>query len=295
MACGTSKATLTPALPNEMVSSDVNTKFLVSTYTASQFYQPRPPKRHMMKAALLKNFERPAKEALKALETLAEVRVKLNSVADTQQIDLLIDHKINMNAQFTSRNAFDYPEEAQLDRLARLAEVREKLYRTDFGLANLDDVLKRTVENLILATGISRSHSFLTAFLPVVSFQTPSFTVTTTSPRTSVELFFDDRTRYIQIHQGGKQFSWQGQEISLSLRDIWKASWAEHSAKVCLHIFKTQEFLYESYMLEMKATGDARGFLQKMSGLANFKLCRLESDQMGELFARGPRKVKLPE
>ncbi|KAL8720073.1 MAG: hypothetical protein Q9225_003008 [Loekoesia sp. 1 TL-2023] len=277
MATMTSPIELVPTTPKALaMPSDVKPEFYVSTYTASQFYQPLPPKWLKMRTSLLKNFERPAKEALKALETLAEVRAKLNGFDDTQQIDLLIDHKINMNAQFTPRNAFDYPEDSQLERLARLTEVRKKLAETDFGLANLDDVLKKSFENLILATGISRSHSFLTAHLPIVSFQTTSFTITTTSPRSSVELFFDDRTRHVRVYQGGKQFYWEGKEVSLSLRDIWKATWAEHSAKVCLHVFKTHELQYESYLMEMKATGDARGFLQKMSGVANFKLCRLE-------------------
>ncbi|KAL8936153.1 MAG: hypothetical protein Q9216_005085 [Gyalolechia sp. 2 TL-2023] len=151
--------------------SDVKPAFFVSTYTASQFYQPLPPKWLKMKTPLLGNFEKPAKEALKALETLADVRVKLNDFDDTEQIDILIDHKINMNAQFTPRNAFDYPEELQLERLARLTDIRRKLADTDFGLASIDDVLKKILENLILATGIARSHSvhFLFSLSPSVS------------------------------------------------------------------------------------------------------------------------------
>ena len=148
------------------MSSDVKPEFHVSTYAASQFYQPLTPKIFKAKSALLKNCEKPAKEALKALEILAEVRVKLNDGFDTEQIDLLIDHKINMNAQFTSHNAFDHTEDVQLDRLARLTEVRKKLTGTSFGLANLDDVLKKTSENLAYATGISRSHSV--HFLPIL-------------------------------------------------------------------------------------------------------------------------------
>lgn len=136
----------------------VNPEFFVSTYTASQFYQPPPPKWLKMKTVVPKNLEKPAKESLKALESLADMRTKLAGY-DTNQIDLLIDHKININAQFTPRNAFDYPEEYQLERLSRLAEVRKKLAQTDYGLANLDIVLKAGFDNLILATGISRSHS----------------------------------------------------------------------------------------------------------------------------------------
>lgn len=140
------------------MSSGVKPEFFVSTYTASQFYQPPPPKWFKMKTAVPKNLEKPARESLKALETLADMRTKLTGY-DTSQIDLLIDHKININAQFTPRNAFDYPEEHQLERLSRLVEVRKKLAGTDYGLANLDAVLKAGFDNLIMATGISRSHS----------------------------------------------------------------------------------------------------------------------------------------
>lgn len=138
--------------------SDVKPEFFVSTYTASQFYQPLPPKWLKMKTCIPKNLEKPARESLKALETLADIRTKLNGY-DTGQVDLLIDHKINLGAQFTPRNAFDYPEEYQLERLSRLAEVRRKLAETDYGLANLDAVLKSGFDVLIMATGISRSHS----------------------------------------------------------------------------------------------------------------------------------------
>ncbi|KAL8829796.1 MAG: hypothetical protein Q9170_006021 [Blastenia crenularia] len=255
---------------------DVKPEFHVSAYTASQFYQPLPPKWLKMKTPVVKNFDTAAKEALKALEILVDVRAKLNDGFNTEKLDLLIDHKINMCAQFTPRNPFQYSEDSQLERMARIAEVRRKLAETSFGLASLDDVLKKNFENLILATGISRSHSFLTAHLPILSFRTPSFTLTTTSTRSPIELFFDDRTRHIRVYQNNKQFQHEGQDITLSLRDIWKATWAEHSAKICLHVFKTEELWYESYMMEMRGTGDARGFLQKMSGLANFKLCRLE-------------------
>ncbi|KAL8957025.1 MAG: hypothetical protein Q9193_005598 [Seirophora villosa] len=273
----------------------IRPEFYVSTYNASQFYQPLPPKWLKTKSTVPKNFEKAANETLKALETLADVRAKLHGF-DTVQIDLLIDHKINMNAQFTPRNAFDVPEESQLERVARLAEVRRKLATTDFGLPNLDEVLRAACENLILATGISRSHSFLTAHIPVVSFRTPAFTLSSANPASPVEIFFDDRNRQIRVLDGGKQFRHDGQEISLSLRDIWKASWAEHSPKVVLHLLKTdEETRCESCMMEMKATGDARGFLQKMSGVANFKLSRLQSDQMSELFALGPKSVRLPE
>lgn len=136
----------------------IRPEFYVSTYNASQFYQPLPPKWLKTKTTVPKNFEKAANETLKALETLADVRAKLHGF-DTAQIDLLIDHKINMNAQFTPRNAFDVSEESQLERVARLAEVRRKLATTDFGLPNLDEVLRAACENLILATGISRSHS----------------------------------------------------------------------------------------------------------------------------------------
>ncbi|KAL9024158.1 MAG: hypothetical protein Q9196_006724, partial [Gyalolechia fulgens] len=279
MATVTSPKELVSTTPKAFdMPSDVKPEFLVSTYSASQFYQPLPPKWLKMKTPLLRNFEKPAKEALKALETLADIRPKLNGFDDTEQIDLLINHKINMNAQFTPRNAFDYSEDSQLERLARLAEVRKKLAETDFGLANLDDVLRKSLENLILATGIARSHSFLTAHLPILSFRTPLLTLTTTSSRHPVELFFDDRTRLLRLYQSGEQFhDSQGKEIVLSLRDIWKATWAEHSAKVCLHVFMTQMGMrYESVMVEMMRTADARGFLQKMSGVANFRLVRLE-------------------
>ncbi|KAL8727751.1 MAG: hypothetical protein Q9166_005864, partial [cf. Caloplaca sp. 2 TL-2023] len=271
--------------------SEVKPEFFVSTYTASQFYQPLPPKWLKMKTHLPKNLDKPARESLKALETLADVRAKLGNF-DTEQIDLLIDHKINLNAQFTPRNAFDYSEDFQLDRLSRLTEVRRKLEETEYGLASLDAVLKLSLDNLIMTTGISRAHSvctfsvqdrfnadkleFLTAQLPIVSFHTKDFTITSGGPMTSVELFFDDRTRQIRVYQGGKQFYWEGKEIKLALRDVWKATWAERSAKVCLHLFNTHESQYESCLMEMKATGDARGFLQKMSGIANFKVCRLE-------------------
>ena len=33
---------------------------------------------------------------------------------------------------------------------------------------------------------------------------------------------------------------------------------------------------YESVMVQMRGMGDPRGFLQKMSGVANFKLERME-------------------
>lgn len=131
-----------------------------------------------MKTAILRNFEKPTKEALEALETLADIRAKLDGYHDMEQIDLLIDHKINVIAQFTPRNAFDYPEESQLERLARLTEVRRKLAATDFGLASIDDVLKKSVENLILATGIARSHSVCLPF-PSSSSSFPRYTYRT--------------------------------------------------------------------------------------------------------------------
>ncbi|KAL8637593.1 MAG: hypothetical protein Q9228_005152 [Teloschistes exilis] len=276
------------------MAPDVKPEFFVSTYTASQFYQPPPPKWLKMKTVVPKNLEKPAKESLKALESLTDMRTKLAGY-NTSQIDLLIDHKININAQFTPRNAFDYPEEYQLERLSRLAEVRKKLAQTDYGLANLDIVLKAGFDNLILATGISRSHSYLTARLPIISFKTVAFAVTTQGSKSSVELFFNDRTRQITIYQAGEAFKWGGNEVHYALRDVWKASWAEKSAKICLHFFNADDLRYESCMMEMIGTGDARGFLQKMSGIANFKVARLESDAMGELFARGPKMVKLPE
>ncbi|KAI4186350.1 MAG: hypothetical protein L6R41_003546 [Letrouitia leprolyta] len=292
---------------------NIKPEFFVSTYTASQFYQPPPPKWFMMKTAILRNFEKPTKEALEALETLADIRAKLDGYHDMEQIDLLIDHKINVIAQFTPRNAFDYPEESQLERLARLTEVRRKLAATDFGLASIDDVLKKSVENLILATGIARSHSFLTAHLPILSFRAPSLTLTTTSPRHPLSIFFDDRTRLLRLCRSGTPYldhQNHEHEVTLSLRDIWKATWAEHSAKICLHVFAvfgagTREersgtggmrgMRYESFLIEMKGTGDAKGFLQKMSGVANFRLVRVESEEMGKLFARGPRSYEMPE
>ncbi|KAL8847849.1 MAG: hypothetical protein Q9221_007100, partial [Calogaya cf. arnoldii] len=264
---------------------------LVSTYAASQFHQPLPPKWLKRKTHLPRNFEKPARQSLEALETLAEIRSKLNNF-DTTQIDLLIDHQINLNAQYTPRNAFDEPEVHQLDRLSRLTEVRKNLEGTDYALANLDAVLKLSLDNLIMATGISRAHSvgtvsspnphyadkvkFLTAHLPIMSFRTESFTYHTIDPDSSVSLFFDDRTRQIHVYHNGKQAYWEGNEIKIALLDIWKATWVEKSAKVCLHLFNAHDLLYESCMLEMKASGDARGFLQKMSGIANFKTCRVE-------------------
>ncbi|KAI4257721.1 MAG: hypothetical protein L6R42_005490 [Xanthoria sp. 1 TBL-2021] len=273
------------------MSTIMKPDFLVSTYAASQFYQPLPPKWLKRKTHLPRNFEKPARESLKALETLAEIRSKLDDF-DTTQIDLLIDHKLNLNAQFTPRNAFDDSEECQLERLSRLTEVRKRLEGTNFALANLDAMLKLSLDNLFMATGISRAHSvrpflcpglqnankikFLTAHIPIISFRTEAFTIHTTSHDTSVSLFFDDRTRQIHVYQDGKQSYWEGHEIKLALLDIWKATWAEKSAKVCLHLFNPHDLLYESCMVEMKASGDARGFLQKMSGIANFKTCRVE-------------------
>ena len=136
-------------------------EFLVSTFTAAQFYQPLPPKWLSRKTSVPRNFEKPARESLKTLENLAEIRSKLTGF-DTTQIDLLLDHKINLNAQLTPRNAFDVPEECQLERLSRLTEVRKKLEGTEYGLANLDAVLKLSIENLMMATGVSRAHSVRT-------------------------------------------------------------------------------------------------------------------------------------
>ncbi|KAL8685324.1 MAG: hypothetical protein Q9218_007837 [Villophora microphyllina] len=291
---GSREPTLVDASEASDMTSDVKPEFFVSTYTASQFYQPPPPKWLKMKTVVPKNLDKPAKESLKALETLADMRTKLKGY-DTSQVDLLIDHKINIGAQFTPRNAFDYPEEYQLERLSRLSEVRRKLAETDYGLANLDVVLKAGFDNLILATGISRSHSYLTARLPIISLKTKAFAVATQNAKTSVELFFNDRTRKIGVHQGDQPFKWEGKDVHFALRDIWKASWAEKSAKICLHLFHADDLRYESCMMEMMGTGDARGFLQKMSGIANFKVVRLDSDAMGELFAQGPKMVKLPE
>lgn len=142
------------------IHPDVKPEFFVSTYTASQFYQPLPPKWLKTKTVFPKNFEKAGKDALKALETLAQVRSKLNGFNDgNEQIDLLINHKINAIAQFTPKNAFDIAEDAQLERLARLSEIRRSLEGTGSGLANLDALLKMSCEHLIYATGISRSHS----------------------------------------------------------------------------------------------------------------------------------------
>ncbi|KAL8748177.1 MAG: hypothetical protein Q9184_007500, partial [Pyrenodesmia sp. 2 TL-2023] len=222
------------------------------------------------------NFEKAGKDALKALETLAQVRSKLNGFNDgNEQIDLLIDHKINVIAQFTPKNAFDIAEDAQLERLARLSEIRKTLEGTGSGLANLDALLKMSCEHLIYATGIARSHSYLTAHLAIVSFRTTSFALTSTDT-SLIELFFDDRTRAIRLHQGGSPYSHDSKEVTLSLRDIWKATWAEQSAKVILHVLDTDKMKYESCLMEMNVPGDARGFLQKMSGVASFKLCRVE-------------------
>ncbi|KAL9034315.1 MAG: hypothetical protein Q9180_005477, partial [Flavoplaca navasiana] len=168
--------------------------------------------------------------------------------------------------------------ESQLERLSRLTEVRKKLEGTEYGLANLDAVLKLSIENLMMATGVSRAHSlkFLTAHLPILSLQTESFTINNGNHDSTASLFFDNRTRHIHVYQNGKQSYWEGNEIKIALLDIWKATWAEKSAKICLHLFNTHDLLYESCMLEMKASGDARGFLHKMSGIANFKTCRIE-------------------
>ena len=136
-------------------------EFLVSTFTAAQFYQPLPPKWLSRKTSVPRNFEKPARESLKTLENLAEIRSKLTGF-DTTQIDLLLDHKINLNAQLMPRNAFDVPEECQFERLSRLTEVRKKLEGTEYGLANLDAVLKLSIENLMMATGVSRAHSVRT-------------------------------------------------------------------------------------------------------------------------------------
>lgn len=118
-------------------------------------------------------------------------------------------------------------------------------------------------------------NKYLTAHLPIVSFRTTSFALISTDS-SLVGLFFDDRTRAIRLHQGGSQYSHESKEVILSLRDIWKATWAEQSAKVILHVLDTDEMKYESCLMEMNAPGDARGFLQKMSGVASFKLCRVE-------------------
>ncbi|KAL8780140.1 MAG: hypothetical protein Q9213_006595 [Squamulea squamosa] len=225
-----------------------------------------------MKAHLPNNLEKRARESLKALEILTEVRSNLGDFDALHLIDIMIDVKINLIAQFTPRNAFDYPEDIQLDRLSRLTEVRNKLEGTDYALASLDAVLKSSLDSLIMTTGISRAHSFLTAHLPIRSFRTECFTIVSDSLDSSVELFFDDRTRQIRVHQGGKQTYWEGTKIKVALQTIWKASWAEKSTKVCLYLFDTDALLYASCMIEMKGVGDARGFLQKMSGLANFKM-----------------------
>ncbi|KAI4271023.1 MAG: hypothetical protein LQ337_006306 [Flavoplaca oasis] len=250
-------------------------EFLVSTFTAAQFYQPLPPKWLTRKTSVPRNIEKPARESLKALKTLAEIRSNLTGF-DTTEIDLLLDHKINLNRQFTPRNAFDVPEECQLVRLSQLTEVRKKLEGTEYALANLDAVLKLSIENLMMATGVSRAHSVLTAHLPILSLQTESFTINNGNHDSAVSLFFNDRTRHIHVYQKGKQSYWEGNEIKIALLDIWKATWAEKSAKICLHLFNTHDLLYESCMLEMEASGDARGFLHKMSGIANFKTCRIE-------------------
>lgn len=136
-------------------------EFLVSTHAAAQFYQPPPPKWLKWKTHLPRNFEKPARESLRDLEALSEIRSNLGDF-DTTQVDLLIDHKINLNAQFTSRNAFDDSEECQLGRLCRLTEVRKRLEGTGYALGNLDAVLKLSLENLMMATGLSRAHSVRT-------------------------------------------------------------------------------------------------------------------------------------
>ncbi|KAL8707976.1 MAG: hypothetical protein Q9220_007056 [cf. Caloplaca sp. 1 TL-2023] len=265
-----------------IMPSGVKPEFFVSTYTASQFYQPLPPKWLKMKTHLPKNLDKPARESLTALESLADVRTKLQDFHDIETLDLLIDHKINLNAQFTPRNAFDYSEEQQIDRLSRLAEVRRKLSASGYGTANLDVVLRTGLDTLTMTTGISRSHSFLTAHLPIISFRTSVVSVLTYSPKTQVSLFFDDRTRQLAVLQSGGPYVYDDKPVKISLRDIWKATWAENSAKVCLHLFggTTDEEggadVYESMFMEMTSSGDARGFLQKMSGVANFKVVRIE-------------------
>ncbi|KAI4218208.1 MAG: hypothetical protein L6R36_009076 [Xanthoria steineri] len=281
-------------LQQDVMSTIMKPEFLVSTHAATQFYQPLPPKWLKWKTHLPSKFEKPARESLRDLETLSEIRSNLGGF-DTTQVDLLIDHKINLNAQFTPRNAFDDSEECQLGRLWRLTEVRKRLEGTGYALGNLDAVLKLSLENLMMATGVSRAHSFLTAHIPILSFRTESFTIRSTSPDTSTSLFFDDRTRQIHVYQDGKQSYWEGNEIKLALLDIWKATWAEKSAQVCFHLFNAHDLLYESCMVEMKAAGDAQGFLHKMSGITSFKTCRVESEEMSKLFARGPKCVKLPE
>lgn len=148
------------------MTPDIKSDFFVSTYTASQFYQPLPPKWFKLKTYLPKNLDKPARESLKTLEILAEIRSSLRGFDHTEQIDMLIDHKINLNAQFTPRNAFDYPEDFQLNRLSRLTEVRRMLETTDYGLANFDSVLKVSLDNLLMTTGISRAHSVLILPLP---------------------------------------------------------------------------------------------------------------------------------
>ncbi|KAL8803949.1 MAG: hypothetical protein Q9223_005759 [Gallowayella weberi] len=279
------------------MSPDFKAEFLVSTYTASQFYQPAPPKWLKMKTYLPKNLDRPARESLKSLEILADIRSKLNTFENTEQIDILIDQKINLNAQFTPRNSFDCPEDFQLDRLSRLTEVRRRLETTQYGLANLDAVLKISLDNLLMTTGISRAHSvplsvprppspsltkltqFLTAHQAISSIHTTDFILRTPN----LTLFFNDRTRHLHLYQSSKPFIWEGHPITLNLRDVWRATWAEHSAKVCLHLLDTHTRgaglgggIYESCMVEMCGFGDARGFLMKMSGVANFRMERLE-------------------
>lgn len=154
-------------------------EFLVSTFTAAQFYQPLPPKWLTRKTSVPRNIEKPARESLKALKTLAEIRSNLTGF-DTTEIDLLLDHKINLNRQFTPRNAFDVPEECQLVRLSQLTEVRKKLEGTEYALANLDAVLKLSIENLMMATGVSRAHSVRTCI-----FLSPHAANTTQGPHGS--------------------------------------------------------------------------------------------------------------
>ncbi|KAL8748290.1 MAG: hypothetical protein Q9184_007426, partial [Pyrenodesmia sp. 2 TL-2023] len=239
------------------------------------------------------NFEKAGKDALKALETLAQVRSKLNGFNDgNEQLDLLIDHKINVIAQFTPKNAFDIAEDAQLERLARLSEIRRTLEGT--GIVSISFTRRYITSFMLLYCYRTDMKKYLTAHLAIVSFRTTSFALTSTDT-SLIELFFDDRTRAIRLHQGGSPYSHDSKEVTLSLRDIWKATWAEQSAKVILHVLDTDKMKYESCLMEMNVPGDARGFLQKMSGVASFKLCRVESEQMTGLFSHGPKSVMLPE
>ena len=111
-----------------------------------------------MKSSVVKYMDKASKESLQALESLTDIRAKLVNF-DTEKIDLLIDHKLDLVSQFTPRNTYDYPEDSQVERLARLTDLRSKLSETNFGLLKMDTILKKSLDNLMMTTGVTRAHS----------------------------------------------------------------------------------------------------------------------------------------